>query len=315
MIIFYFIIGALISFAIPNNLITEISIQNLNFLSKHLLLAISGNFYILTYKIIVAILIIINAILLNTLVLQTKISLPNNMFYGFVFLALIGPAIIFCNSISILIASALLIISLLIILKTANKSIAIFDFFNVGFLFSFAFLFWETSIYFTPIVFISMLILRILNWRELLVAIIGFFTPIFFISSIYFFIYSNFDLLFSYYHSIQNEDILPNYSLIQILFFSFISSISLLSILKTLAKYNVLETYKQDFYKVFFFFFLNYIGISFIFYSSITSIFIIGAIPLSILISVFLQSLNNKIVAEIIFFIFLTVSVLAVLNI
>jgi len=312
MFLLYFLIGGLIAFAIPENIITEINIHNKTFLFKQILNLIQGQYFVIIYKIIIAFLLVLNAYAFNRLVISAKLFKSNNAYHGFIYLILIGLAVVKIDSFIILNVSLLIIFILHITFKTIRKTIAIFDFFNVGLLFSIAFLLWEQTIYFLPFIFITLLILRMQKWREWLAILIGIFIPIFIFTSFYFFISSNFDIIFDHYILFFRSKIPINFSIIQFITEGIILLFSVISLFKILSRFNSLESNRQDYYKIFLFLFLNASVLFIISPSSFYNFYIIAMIALNIPLSTFFISRKSKILSEITFDIFLIMSILLI---
>ncbi len=312
MFLLYILIGGLIAFAIPDKIVTEIDFQNQTFLYKKIILLIQGQYFILLYKVIIAILLILNAYVFNRLILSIKLFKSNNIYHGFIYLMLIGLAVVSEDSLIIIIVSLLLLFTLHIIFNTIRKTIAILDFLNAGLLLSLAFLFWEITAYLFPIIFVSLLILRIQNWREWLAGLIGLFIPIFIFTSFYFFIYSNFDVVFDYYLLFLKNSNSINFSTPQYIMGGFILILSLISSFKIIGRFNSLESSKQDFYKLFFFFCVNTIIILIFIPNIFFNIYIFGMIAFSIPFSMFFISIRNKIISEFTFDAFLLLCIIAI---
>jgi len=309
MFLLYLLIGGLIAFAIPDKIVAEIGFQNQTFFYKRIVFLIQGQHFILLYKIIIVILLFLNAYVFNRLILSIKLFKSTNIYHGFVYLMLIGLAVVSVDSLAILIVSLLLLFAFHIIFNTIRKTIAIFDFLNAGLLLSVAFLFWEITAYLFPVIFISLLILRMQNWREWLAGLIGLILPIFIFTSFYFFTTSNFDVIFDYYLLFSKNTTFVNFSIPQYIVGGFILILSLLSSFKIIGRFNNLESNKQDFYKIFFFFFINTIVVFIFIPEIIFNIYIFGMIAFSIPFSIFFISIRNKIISEITFDFFLLLSV------
>jgi len=310
MFIFYVLISIFIVLVIPVNVIKEIVNQEHAFLYKNLLLLISGEYFIVFYKIIIALLLIVNAYVFNKLIISIKLFKTNNSFPGFLFLILIGFAVVTYDNLNVLISSLFVLFAINIIFDTLRKGIAVFEYLNVGILFSIAFLFWETTLYFSIIIFISILILRIQNWREWVASIIGLLLPIFIIVSIYFFIYSDFDIIFDTYHLFFRTYSIGNISVYEIVILFFVFALSLFSLFKILFRFNSIESNNQDYYKIFSLFFLIAVIITLLIPSNIFNNYTFAIISLSVVFSSSFLYIKNKIISEILFDSFLILSIL-----
>lgn len=309
MFLFYVAISIIIVLDVPIDVIDNITNSRHAFLYNQILFLIKGDYFVIFYRIILAALLLINAIIYNKLIVSIKLLKVNNYFSGFTFLILIGFALIKVDCLAVLFSSALIILAIKIIFNTLRKGIAIFEYLNVGLLFSIAFLFWETTLYFFILIFISILILRIQNWREWLVSLIGLFLPIFITSSIYFFIYSDFDIIFDTYQLLFFKKVGTQISYYELVVLIFVLLLSLTSSFKILSRFNSIETNNQDYYKIFSFLFLISVLVSFLIPSNIYNNYVFAIIPLNIVFSTFFISLKNKIIPEILFNLFLISSV------
>lgn len=312
MFLLYVLIGGLIALAIPNELVTEISIKNHTLLYKQLFALIKGVHIIVLYKIIVAILLVLNAYVFNRLFQSIKLIKSYNLFHGFIYLMLIGIALVFEDGLVILIVAILLLFTIQIIFNTIRKTNAIFDFLNAGLLLSVAFLFWEITAFLFPLIFISLLILRVQNWREWFAGLIGLFIPVFIFTSFYFFATSNFDVIFDYYLLFLKDTSIINFSFFQYIMGGYILLVSLLASFKIIRGFNSLESNKQDFYKIFFFFFINIIFIFLIIPVNFFNIYIIGITALSVPFSMFFASIKNKRLSEFTFDLFIILCILII---
>lgn len=309
MFILYVFISILIVLDVPVEIITQTINTQHAILVKQLYLLIEGKQFILFYKIILGVLLFGNTFIYNQLLISIKLFKVKNYFIGFIFLILIGFATVNYDCLPVLFASFFILLSFKIIFNTLRKSNAIFDYFNVGLLFSLAFLFWETALFYTVIIFISILIFRIQNWREWVVAFMGFFLPVFITSSIYFFVYSNFDIIFDTYQLFLNKVSLPEINVRQFIVIVFVLLLSLFSIMKILAKFNSIESNVQDYYKTFSILFLISLIVSFLIPSNIYSNYLIGIIGLNIVFSSSFIFIKNNIISEVLFDIFLIMSI------
>jgi hypothetical protein len=97
---------------------------------------------------------------------------------GFFFVMLSG---FFINSQQInplIFAGMLIFISVAIQMNGHNKYIALSNAFNSGFVFAIAVLIYPKTIVFAPLIIISLFIVKPVNWRELMVILMGFLSPL-----------------------------------------------------------------------------------------------------------------------------------------
>lgn len=97
---------------------------------------------------------------------------------GFFFVMLSG---FFINSQQLnplIFAGMLIFVSIAIQMYGHNKYIALSNAFNSGFVFAIAVLIYPKTIVFTPLLIISLFIVKPVNWRELIVLLMGFISPL-----------------------------------------------------------------------------------------------------------------------------------------
>ncbi len=311
MLLLFPVLAGLFTFSISEDFITNIKAEERAFLYNKLLHLISGNFFIYIYKLLIAIFLTINGILYNKIIVSVSISKTKNWYYGFIFLIILGLTTSITDSLAIFIIIFFVLSSIIIIFRTLRKPIAVFDYLNAGMLFSIAFLFWENILYFVPIIFISLFILRAKLWRDSISAIIGLIIPFFIFVSIYFFITSNFNVVFEIFGILTKKQEPIETPYIYYFLGSFIVLFSIISFFKILFRFNSIETDKQDYYKIFFFIFIFSLIIPFIISTQIISFLPIIFIPLAIPFSLFFLSIRKKILSEILFDFFLIIVIVA----
>lgn len=311
MFTFYVIISVLIVLNLPNDSINSILTEKHIILYNLFLLLISGRFFVIFYKVFLVLMLTTNAILYNNLLTSTKLFKTNNTFSGLIFIILTGLFASSFDILQILFSTLFLIFAIRIIFNTLRKSIAVFEYLNVGLLFSISFLFWEKSLYFFVLTFISILILRIQNWREWAASIIGLFIPLFISYSIYFFINSNFDVIYETYNLLFLKQEGVHLSVYEFITLSYILFLSILSIFKILIKFNSIESNNQDYYKILISVSVIAATVSFLLPSNMYANYIFGIIGLSAPITVFFTTIRNKIVSEVLFDILLLLIIIS----
>jgi len=313
MFVFYIIISISIVLILPTNTVNDILTVKHTFLYNQILQLLSGKYFITFYKIFLVLMLIVNTILYNKLLISIKLFKSNNTFSGFIFLVLVS---IFAKSfdvLQILFSTLFLLSALKVIFSTLRKSNAVFEYLNTGLLFSISFLFWETTLYYFILIFLSILILRIQNWHEWIASLIGLFLPIFISSSIYFFINSNFDVIFETYSLLFLKSNTLHLSVFQLVALVFVFGLSAFSIFKILVKFNSLESNNQDYYKILISVFFIALVVTFLFPSNLYGNFVFGIIGLSVPIIMLFTTIRNKIISEVLFDIFLILIVISVL--
>ncbi|MCF6365482.1 MAG: hypothetical protein L3J35_04695 [Bacteroidales bacterium] len=314
MFILFPLLAGLFSSAIPKTLINNITAETQILFYKQLLLIIQGSFFVVFYKVLSALFLMLNGIIFNRLVISSKICKPNNYYIGFVFLIFLGLSSSLSGNLSVLIALFFFLLALNIIFKTLRKQVAIFDFLNAGMLISIGFLFWVNTVFLILVVFFGLFVLRTGQWRELASSAIGLLLPFFIFSSVYFFIFSNFDFFYDVFKFFSEKSESANYSTYQIIAGSYISFFSLISTLQIIGRFKTFEADTQDYYKIFFFIFLLSAGICFLKPDLINNILPILAVALTIPFGRFFINIKKRLFAELLFTIFLLITIIISVN-
>ena len=275
------------------------------FLYKNLLSLIKGNYFVLFYKILLIIFLTINSLYFSKILLVFKLYRKLSFLHAFIFLFLLSLTIKLTDVLPVLIAMSLFLIAMKKIMNTLRKKTVLFDFFNVGLLMSAASFFWFNALYFSLIIFSSLLILRTVNWREWFVPLIGIFVPYFIIISFYFFIFSNFDIVFDLFNIITLKESMPFIEMNTVFSVIYITLISLFATVLIISRYRTFEKNTQDYYRIYFILFLFTLAVIFLIpgyrFSALTIIPVSLTIPLS---RYFINS-KGRIFKEVLFDLFL----------
>ena len=299
------IFAILFVFNWPEEFIRNLISEDNAFLYKNLLLLIKGNYFVLFYKILLVLFLIGNSIYFSQILLFFKLYKKRNFLHAFILLFLLSVTIKLTDVLPILIAMFLFLVAMKTIMNTLRKKSALFDCFNVGILMSAASFFWFNAVYFSLIIFLCLLLLRTLNWREWLVPVIGIFVPYFIIISFYFIIFSNFDIIFDIHKLMAKKEGIPFFEMDTVITAGYIAFISLIATLLILLRYRTFEKRVQDYYRIYFILFLFTLAVIFLIpgfrFSVVTFIPVSLAIPLSR----YFISLRRRIFKEVIFDLFL----------
>lgn len=197
----------------------------------------------------------------------------------------------------------ILIITFRIFQITVERNL-IGPFFESGFLLGISTLFYFDFWIFIAIIWIILALLRSFYWREYFMVIVGFFTPFFFVASI-FFLKDNINSVFDYYNQIMQVHTKTLMTLKNSIFYGVIVFLFLLAILSLnlnlmKKKINARKHFKiflwSCFIPVIAYFTLNNIKID---------IFILASIPIAFLFADFFVSMRSKWLKEVLFIILL----------
>lgn len=285
------------------------------YLYEYILVFISGKNFILFYKILTVILLSLNSYFFSNISLYFKLNRKISYIHGFIFLFLISFGLKLTDALPVLFALFFLQVSIKIIMNTLRKQFALFDFFNVGFLIALASFFWFNVIYFVPVIFIGLIILRTINWREWLVPLIGIILSYFLLFSFYYLIHSNFDIIFKFHLVLNQKEELPVLDLESIILFSYLAFVSLIASFIIITRFRTFETNTQDYYRFFFFIFLVTLGIIIFIPGYRFSAVIVIPVSLSIPLSRYFISMKRKLFKEILFDLFLIAVIINVLDV
>jgi len=200
-----------------------------------------------------------------------------------------------------LIAALLLLFSLNRVFKIYHGSQSAASSFDVGFLIGLASLFYLQSSIFIIWFLWALIILGSFRLREFLAGLIGFITPLFFISCWYFW-QGNLSDLFDHTRKVfAFHEHFGNYSLTQILFWVFLALLSLFSIFFTIWGFEEKRVRSRKYLIIIVALFITTIASGILFPSSIMAQFTIAAVPLSYILSYFFVMSRNSKLSEILF--------------
>jgi len=300
------VLSALMFIILPADVILNYySYQGETYLYKALLKSFDSSFYVPIYKTTGAVLTAFNAVFFSQMIIKIKFFKIYNNFHGYIFLFILGLLIRFTDVLPVLISISFFLFALFILFRTLRKQYALFDLFNVGFLISIGSLFSFELLYFIPFIYAGLIILRSVNMREWLVALIGLLTPYFIGVSLYYFVNSDFMIVIDIISLISNNEQIPDLNLITIIALFMIGLITLVSTFQIFAGYRSKETDIQDYLRIFFVIFLTALGIIIIAPGMNYTAIGISVITFTIPVSMFLKNLKRKILREILFDIFL----------
>jgi len=126
--------------------------------------------------------------MLYLLVISNNFKIFNENFFLhlFIFTLLVHSQTALHQLYPVYFSNLLLMMGVFRIFKSTNSDNAIHDYFEAAFLISFASLFYFNMLFFLLVVWIGLLVIRPLIWREWVASVIGAFIPYLFVSSYYF---------------------------------------------------------------------------------------------------------------------------------
>ncbi len=304
-VIFYPIIAFAFLYFNFKSLNFKNSTSDYPFFYKSVLILIQGSFFKLYYIILSVVFLSAVSFFFNQLIRNLKLIHSFQNLHGFIFLILTGFFLPFFDVLQVSVSLLFFLITIFLIIKSLRKGLAVFDFFNAGFSLSVASFFWFQIIYFYPIIIIGLLIFRNLNFREILTSLIGLFIPYFFFFSIYFFINSDFNIIYDTYLIIYNKNSLFQFDLHQIIPGIILILILLISSFHILRKYRSTESDIQDYYIFYFLLFLLALSYLIFLYKNDFSFIIILVLTSAVPLGVYFAEDNRPLVRELIFDLFL----------
>lgn len=250
-------------------------------------------------------LLFMEAFILNQIIINNKLFNRSSYLTAMIYILLMSSYKPLLTFSPILIANFFLLISLKKIFDIYEEEEPFEQLFNIGFFTSIASLFYFPSIYFIAVVFICLIIFKIFKWRVWVIFLAGIILPYIF-ASVYYFMTNKFFAIsvhyLDYFSSINF--ITYDYSKELKIFIPILASIGLLSAYKVLNESREkLIKIRLSYLVILWFLFISIIFL-FIGKDNHTSFFGFSFIPLSIIISNYIQHIKKFYVKEIIFTLF-----------
>lgn len=206
----------------------------------------------------------------------------------------------------VLVAGVFLIIAIDRMFGTYKYPKTSFQYFDAGILIGLGSLFYVNLIFYLPILWIGLSILRTFNWREWLVTIIGFLTPIFFaIATHYFIVGDTLELLSDLISSIFEPYHFGGFDLSHLLIFSFLGLLVLIFSIHMIYSFSGKKISSRKYLSIMLWIFILTGIIYFAVPSASIELIFILFIPLSYLFTHFFISIRSPWIGEILFFLFL----------
>ncbi|MFQ3579060.1 MAG: hypothetical protein SNJ71_02835 [Bacteroidales bacterium] len=249
--------------------------------------------------------IIIQVFLLGQLNVRFRLIEQISYFPAFLFLLLVSIDISNHTINPLVFANVGIILSFLLLFDTYKKNNAIDLLFQTFLILSTTSLFYLGVLYWIPVFFIAILILRTLNWREWVVSFLGIIPPYIFAFTYYFY----FDRLPQFlsilkYNLGQSNNISFEISPFYIVFFSFLAIILVISIIFGFTT-AIKKIAVRKYYYILLYFIILGIILIIIFPSQIFSYLCLLSFPITYFISNFLIVTRNRRVATLIIVLFI----------
>jgi hypothetical protein len=233
---------------------------------------------------------------------QKHLFLENRTFIPFLIIMVIPPLTGFCFLItSQVLTIPFIFLSIDRIISSYRKNGVDFTYFVAGWWIGIASLFWIQATFLLILIFIGLLIFRPFYLREWLVSILGFLTPWYLITGIYFFIHLNLDGLIEVLHNSIIE--IPMNSTIPVLvifLLVFVGMMILVSGLHLINIFNMTKLKNRKVFQLFFWLFLLFGTLLIIYPQDYLYYSPLILIPVSIPLSKYF-SVRNNIVKRILF--------------
>ncbi len=275
--------------------------QNTPFLYQALLQLIGGKSFSLYYILFAGIFLSADAFLFNIIIRKLKMVNSFQNLHGLIFLLLASTVFSFVDVLQVSLALLLFLLSLFYIFGSLRNDFAVFHFFNAGLALSAASLFWFQIIYFVPMLLFGQIIFRNINLRETLSTFIGLLLPYLFLFSIWFFIQSNFDILFSINQIIMHKEDCCTFNLNFLIFLATFLIILLIALLNILKTYYSAEADKKDYFLFWTLLFIHALVLFFFLKENDTSFTIVVMLAASVCAGIFFDTQKKSRIKEIIF--------------
>jgi hypothetical protein len=250
---------------------------------------------------------IINALLLNSIVIKHQLLLKNTNLVASLFLLIAATATNALTLSPLLFANVFLILALDKTLTLYNQQKVFSLCFQVGFLVAIAAHLYRPAALFLFLFFIALLVIRTFVWRDWIIALLGFLVPFLYSWTYYFWngeLSVYYGLLFSLSEVFQRSEF--QWNTLQVVSGGVFAFAGVLSVYREMSKATV--RHKNLLTIVLFYFGLTLL--SFLFFSTgLNALFLMALAPLSIMLSIYLQSFKKRWKAELSFFLLLSFTI------
>jgi len=206
----------------------------------------------------------------------------------------------------VIVASLFLMIAIDRMFGTYKNSKTSFQYYDAGILIGLGSLFYVNLIFYLPVLWIGLIILRPFVWREWLITIFGFLTPVILTIAIHYLIKGEImNLLSNFQECLIEPYQFGGFDLSHLLFFSFLGLLILVFSLHMIRAISGKKISSRKFLKIMLWIFILTLIIYFIVPSASVELIFILLIPLSYLFTHFFVSIRSVWVGDILFVLFL----------
>ena len=206
----------------------------------------------------------------------------------------------------VLIAGGFLMIALFRMFGTYKNPKTSFQFFDAGIWIGLGSLFYANLIFYLPVLWIGMIILRPFIWREWLITIFGYITPVVLILAVHYLIRGEIlDMLLIFKENLLTPYHFGSFDLSHLLFFSFLGLLILIFSLQMIRKISMRKISSRKYLKIMLWIFILTLIIYFFVPSASVELIFILFIPLSYLFTHFFISVRSAWLSDILFVLFL----------
>ena len=241
------------------------------------------------------ILLFFEAILINSIITENDIIPKNSLLPGFIYVVLMSFSPELLTLHPVLITNLFLIIIISFVFKMFGKNEPYRFTYKLGFYVGLATLFYLPVYVFLIYIFVVLFLLRLLNWREFIIPIVGFLTLYIFLTVWYYF-FDQLDLAwYDYLNFFQNTSLIVlELDFLTIIILSIFAILFMLSIIYLVGRKYYEKSISIRIKLKLTFFFLLFSIIPIIFYAeSVIKSLVILAIPLSVFVSFYLSELKK----------------------
>lgn len=241
---------------------------------------------------IATILVILQALLINGLNRKFSILHINSYLPGILFILISGSLMPLHRVHPLLFSGFLILLAIDQVFSTISKVKNIEFYFNAGFYIFIASLFYAGTALLILLIYAGLILFRKFNWREWLMPIMGFLTPVLILCGIMY-LGNNFNQFFTNYFSnfrfrfVSFEDY--NVSIQSLLFYSFVGFLTIIASIK----YKNKKIVPRKYFIFFFILFCFSLCIFLFFDYAFMGMILIIAIPVSYLLSLYLINLKS----------------------
>ena len=206
----------------------------------------------------------------------------------------------------VLVATLFLMVAIDRMFGTYKNAKTSFQYFEAGLLIGLGSLFYANLIFYLPVLWIGLVILRPFIWREWLITIFGFLTPVALTIATHYLIQGEvINLLTNFRENLIDPHHFAGFDLSHLLFFSFLGLLTLVFSMHMIHAYSGKKIISRKYLKIMLWIFILTMVIYFFAPSASVELIFILFIPLSYLFTNFFVSIRSPWVGDILFVLFL----------